>query len=229
METRGIGNDAANPRVRMIGWPPGPARGGRGYDQSANANDHPDFNGKIHKRRLLTPADYNSRAEREGWGSRVHPDLTFVQPELRTLRDLWFEIQQKKGAMPARTDFDAKTLKPFLSHIGIIDCIPQEKRRSRYRIRLQGDELTRLFGEQAGRFIDEYLPRQSLERWEMGYDVAIDFGRPVRFTQKFVLPLLSHLDGEAFSAPLAAEDNAARGLLTALYVRPKAGVIAETG
>jgi len=212
----------------MIGWK-GAAGGEGDHDQSAaNANDHPDYDGKIHKRPLLTPADYNSRAEREGWGARVHPDLTFVQPELRTLRDLWFEIQEKKGAMPARADFDAKTLKPFLPHIGIIDCISQVGRRSRYRVRVQGAELARLFGVQTGRFIDEYFPRQSLVRWEMGYDVAIDFGRPVRFTQKFVLPLLSHLDGEAFSAPLAAEDKAARGLLTALYVSPKAGVIAET-
>ena len=211
----------------MINWR-GPTGGGGKGGMPEGANDHPDFNGKTYKRRLLTPADYNLQAEREGWGSRVHPDLTFVQPELRALRDLWFAVADKKKSLPAREDFDASSLEPFLPHMGLIECISQQNGRSRYRVREQGTEMARLFGETAGRFIDEYFPRQSLVRWEMGYDVAIDFGRPVRFTQKFVLPLMSHLDGEAFSAPIVGEGRATRSLLTALYVRPRSGVIAET-
>jgi hypothetical protein len=208
--------------INWLGWGKGMA------DQpAANANDHPDFDGKAFRRPLLTLEDYNRRAEQEGWGTRVRTDLDFERAELRALRDLWFEIADKKKAAPAREDFDARTLKPFLPYIGLIDCVPQDKGRSRYRIRLQGTELARLFGDQAGRFIDEHFPRRNLLAWEMGYDVVIDAGRPVRFAQKFALPLLSHLDGESFSAPLAADGKSVRGLLTVLYPKPKEGVIAD--
>jgi hypothetical protein len=213
----------------MISWR-GPA-GGDGEDGplSPNAKDHPDFDGKGYKRRLLTLEDYNRHAEHEGWGTRVREDLDFARPELKVLRDLWFAIADRKKATPARADFDARVLKPYLPHVGLVDCVPQASGRSRYRIRLQGTELARLFGEHTGRFIDEYFPRRNLVAWEMGYDVAIDAGRPVRFVQKFALPLISHLEGESFSAPLAPEGKSARGLLTALYVKPKEGVIADAG
>jgi hypothetical protein len=196
----------------------------------APANEHPDFDpatGTL-KRRLLTPAAYNLHAESEGWGARAHTDLTFERPELNALRDLWFSIADKKKATPTRADFDARTLKPFLPNVALLDCVPQAKGRSRYRIRLQGTELARLFGEQTGVFIDEYFPSRSLVRWEMGYDVVIDNGVPLRFTSRFVLPLLSHLDGESFSAPLAADGKTPRGLLTALYAKPKEGVVAKS-
>jgi hypothetical protein len=210
--------------IKWLTW--GKAENGQ---MPANANDHPDFDGKIFKRRVLTLADYNRRAEQEGWGTRVRTDLDFECVELKALRDLWFEIADWKKAPPAREDFDARALKPFLPHIGLIDCVPQAEGRSRYRVRLQGTELARLLGDQTGYFIDDFLPKRNLLAWEMGYDVVIDAGRPVRFAQKFALPLMSHLDGESFSAPLAANGNSVRGLLTALYPKPKEGVIAEAG
>ena len=210
--------------MAWLGW-----RKGRGDKIAVEPNDHPDFDGKAFKRRLLTLEDFNRHAQQEGLGSRVRLDLDFEQAELRTLRDLWFEIADRKKALPARTDFDDILLRPFLPHVGLVDCIPQDNARSRYRIRFQGSELVRLLGNQTGHFIDEFLPKRILTAWEMGYDMVVDAGHPVRLAQKWALPLLSHLEGETFSAPLADGGRAPRGLLTAVYVRPKDGLITEAG
>jgi hypothetical protein len=198
-------------------------------ETAAKASDHPDFDGKALKRKLVTLEDFNRHAQQEGLGSRVRMDLDFERAELQTLRDLWFEIADRKRTLPAYEDFDEAILNPFMPHIGIIDCIPQDNARSRYRVRFQGRELARLLGDQTGHFIDEFLPKRILIAWEMGYDMVIDAGRPVRIAQKLALPLLSHLDAETFSAPLGTGGKSARGLLTALYPKPKEGVIADGG
>jgi len=210
----------------MITWQPPGNDNGSGEDPSKVA-DHPDFDRSAgtYKRELWTPESYNSFAESHGWGSRCYSELNFERPELNSLRDLWFSIAEKKNGPPSRADFDARTLKPFLPNISLVDCVAQKKGRSRYRFRLQGTELTRLFGEQTGRYADEFFPPDNLPRWTMGYDVVIDGRRPVRFTSRFVLPLVSHLDGESFSAPLVSEDKHGWGILGALYVKPKEGIV----
>ena len=208
----------------MITWRP---KRGEGGEEPPAPETHPDFDpgtGK-YKRALVTPADYNAWAEARGLGGRCQTDLAFHQPELKQLCELWLGIANLKGTLPARSDFDATALKPFMTNLAIVECIPQEKARSRYRFRQVGSELVRLFGDRTAQYADEYFPGESLQAWLMGYDIVIDAGAPIRFTQKFVLPLMSHLQGESFSAPLAAEGKSARGLLTALYVRPKEGVV----
>ena len=204
----------------MITWKPPEGSG-------PNVADHPDFDraSGTYKRPLMTPDSYNAYAESHGWNSRCYSDLQFVQPELNQLRDLWFSVAQKKEAPPSRADFDARVLKPFLTNISLVDCVAQSIGRSRYRFRLSGTELTRLFGEQTGRYADEFFPPASLPRWLMGYDVVIDTQTPVRFTSRFILPLLSHLDGESFSAPLVSEGKHGWGILAAMYVRPRTGVV----
>ena len=205
----------------------GPSGDGLSGDDPPAAEEHPDLDPATGnwKRPRVTPAGYNAYAEKSGWSARVQPDLVFRQPELMKLCELWLEVANRKGSLPARTDFDAAALQPFVTHIAFVECIPQKAGRSRYRIRQIGSELVRLFGDRTGQYIDEYFPANSLPAWLMGYDVVVDAGAPMRITQKFILPLMSHLEGEAFSAPLAAEGKSARGLFTALYVRPKEGVV----
>jgi hypothetical protein len=207
----------------MISWQP-PGGDGSGADAS---RAHPDFDAAsgTYKREFWTCEKYNHYAESHGWNSRCYSELQFETPQLNQLRDTWFEIAEKKKGPPSRADFDARTLKPFLTNISLVDCVTQKKGRSRYRFRLVGSELTRLFGDQTGRYADEFFPPASLPRWVMAYDIVIDTGRPMRFTSRFILPLISHLDGESFSAPLVSEGKHGWGLLTALYVKPRAGVV----
>jgi hypothetical protein len=175
-----------------------------------------------------SPAAHNVFAEKAGWGTRCYTALEFERPELNALRDVWFEIASRKST-PTRADFDARTLKPFLNHVTFVDRFCGEDSRPRYRIRLMGSEVARLFGEQTGRFVDEFIPPQNLPRWTMGYDVVMHAGVPLRFTSRFELPQVSFLDGESFSAPLARKGDTPSGILSALYVKPKESLGARAG
>lgn len=189
--------------------------------------DHPDFDRKTGtwKRRLWTPAEHNLHAEVVG--ASCYTDLAFARPELNAVRDAWFAAAAKsKALVPTLTDFGTK-LSPFLAHVTIVDCLPQPHTRSRYRVRLQGSETTKLFGDLTARYFDEYFPRENLPRWLMGFDVVIDTNAPLRFITRFELPLLSHLEGEAFSAPLASEEASARTILSVLFVQPTRGIVAD--
>ena len=205
----------------MVDWRRWFERGARASgDQASTSADHPDFDRKTGawKRRLWTPAEHNLHAEVVG--ASCYTDLDFVRPELRAARDAWFlAADRRKTALPSLSDF-GETLAPFIEHISIVDCLPQPQARSRYRIRMQGAETTKLFGDQTERYFDEYFPRENLPRWLMGFDVVIDMNLPLRFVTRFELPLLSHLEGEALSAPVASEQAGARSILSVLYVQP---------
>jgi hypothetical protein len=173
---------------------------------------------------MATPPDpvaaLNARAAAMHWGMRCDDGLDFVRPELRALSALWQEKARATG-WPSRADFDARSLKPFLPHVSIVERVTGEDGAWRYRYRLVGTAMVRLFGEVTGRFLDESLPAPFLERWTLGYDTVLARGAPVRFVSKFELPQVNWLDGESFSAALSNGAEPPNLILGALYVTPR--------
>jgi len=165
-------------------------------------------------------AALNARAVAMRWGMHVDRDLAFVQPELKALCALWREKARATGR-PSRADFDARSLKAFLPHVSIVERIAGADGAWRYRFRLSGTALVRLFGETTGRFLDEFIPEPFLERWTLGYDTVLASNAPLRFVSRFELPQVSWLDGESFSAALSNGAEPPRVVLGALYVTPK--------
>src|ERR1700743_2928394 len=96
----------------------------------------------------------NTLAKNEGWAMRVDTTLQFDAPELNALREVWAEKAKAAGGLPSRADFDARTLKPFLRHISIIERATNGAGRMSYRYRFYGSALAQRFGEQTGRFIE---------------------------------------------------------------------------
>jgi hypothetical protein len=165
-------------------------------------------------------AALNARSIAMHWGMRCDDTLDFVRPELKALSALWHEKARETG-WPSRADFDARSLLPFLPHVSIVERVTGEDGARRYRYRLIGTALVRLFGEATGRFLDESIPAQFLERWTLGYDTVLALRTPVRFLSKFELPQVSWLDGESFSVPLSNGAEPPNMILGALYVTPK--------
>ncbi len=162
------------------------------------------------------PGRYNAHARALGWTTRCFAQLDFYTPELNALRDLW-AAKSAGGHWPARADFDARALKPFLRNLAIVERTPAPVR---YRLRYFGSDFVRLFGEQSDRFIDQYLPEANLPRWTLGYDTVLAGSVPLRFTARFQLPAIDYLKAESFSAPLSNGGAPPDMLLTAMYVSP---------
>jgi hypothetical protein len=69
------------------------------------------------------------------------------------------EYWQRKGeskGMPARADIDPLDIPQLLANIFLIDVVPGEPRR--FRFRLVGTRITELEGEMTNRFLDEFIP-----------------------------------------------------------------------
>jgi hypothetical protein len=169
----------------------------------------------------------NALAIAMGWGTRCYEDLDFVQPELNALRDVWRTKALAIGPL-SRTDLDARLLKPFLPHISLIERAAEPSGAARYRMRLCGSEIVRRFGEQTGRFVDDFIPAKLLPRWTASTDAVLGCIAPLRLVSRFEAPQVSWLDGETFAAPLANGGAPPDTIFTATYFA-KRQPLAATG
>jgi hypothetical protein len=170
----------------------------------------------------------NQKSKQEGWAMRADTTLNFDAPELNQLRDIYLAKAKAVGGLPARGDFEARTLKPFLRHISIIERAVNNAGRMSYRYRYYGSALAQRFGEQTGMFIEMSIPHDRLPRWIAGYDAVLDAPGPMRFLSYFEIPRISYLNGESFSAPLSNGGRKPNTILACTYFTPKAHAMAET-
>lgn len=170
----------------------------------------------------------NETAVRNGWAMRVDTTLRFNAPQLNALRDLWRAKAEAARGLPPRSAFDARTLKPFLSHISIVERAVNPQGRTSYRFRFYGTELVRYFGEQTGQFIENFIPEDRLERWISGYDAVLAGDSPIRFLSYFEMPHVSFINGESLSAPIFTGEHPPNTILAATYFTPKSIALADT-
>ena len=160
-------------------------------------------------------ASLNARAEALGWQVRWSVATRFDDPELNSLLSLWYE----KAALgfPTRADFSLKQLKAVLPDISIIERV-YAKSGPRYRVRLVGTAIAQSFGEQTGKYIDDFVPPELMDRWAGGYAAILETGKPIRVVNKFALPQVNYLYGEALSAPLADSKGEPNLVLSVTYM-----------
>jgi hypothetical protein len=164
--------------------------------------------------------DLDRKARAEGWPFRCDATLDFGRRELNALRDLWKARAVGKIA-PSRADFDARSLKPYLRHILIIERVFVGPDRWRYRTRLAGTALTEIIGDHTGKFLEEQLPLELVPRWSSVYDAVLDGAQPLRLIADFELPQLSFLRGEALIAPLSDRSGRLTLMFGCIYFAPK--------
>ena len=161
---------------------------------------------------------YNARAVAEGWQSRSDPQLAFGRQALSDLLAVWDE--KAGGGVPARSAFDARSLKQVMPYLIIAERIIEEG-KSRWRYRYFGTEMVRLLGEYTGRYLDQVLPAEHVSRWSFCYDIAIDTPAPMRLMVGYQLAKLDYYDGEVLQVPLANDKGEVNLVMGVTFVRPK--------
>lgn len=151
---------------------------------------------------------------------RFDTELEFERPELNQLRDIWKQKVADR-AICARADFDARTIKPFMRHLNILETVRQPDGSRRYRHRYQGSALVEVFGEQTNHYLDEFIPRDKLVRWHAGLDLAVLSGRPIRFVINFTSPQISYLKSECIAIPVSDDGQTVNMVLAFNYFGPK--------
>lgn len=170
---------------------------------------------------ILDPAlAFNRRAQTEGWPARCDSTLCFNRPELNAVRDIW-HARAVGNAVPSRTAFDARSLKPFLPNITIIERVFVDATKWRYRTRLAGTAIVEVLGENTGKFFDAHTPRELLTGWTRVCDIVLDTAAPIRFSFDIQQPRISYLSGESLIAPIADKHDAISLILVCAYFHPK--------
>jgi hypothetical protein len=157
-------------------------------------------------RPIASAAEFNALAAREGWPTLCDRTLRFDRPELASLLSLW---KQKAGSsgIPARADMTPRVLKPFLHDVAIYERVLDGAGGRRYRVRLMGDNVGRVMGDLAGKFIDQVVAQKFLPRWYASLDATLGAGTPLRFLSRSDTNDMSFLVAEYFSAPLLGPDG----------------------
>ncbi len=164
--------------------------------------------------------DLDRKAKLEGWPFHCDAALEFERAELNAVRDLWRSFAVGKPA-PSRADFDARTLKPYLKNILIIERVFSGPERWRYRTRLTGTTVAEILGNSTGKFLEEQVPLELVPRWAATYDAILGSGQPLRLVADFELPQLAFLRGEALIAPLTDRDGELTLILSCAYFKPR--------
>jgi hypothetical protein len=158
-------------------------------------------------------AEFNARAEAEDWPVRCDDTCVFDSPDLVSVFELW-RTKANGGRIPSRDAFDLRSLKSSAQNITIVQRVEEDGER-RFRMRLVGSGVARIFGESTGRCIDEIVPPPLLPSWLAGYDLVLSQSGPLRFESWFRIPGADMFRGESFCAPVCGPDGVADMVLGA--------------
>lgn len=163
--------------------------------------------------------EYNRRAERDGWPSRVDATLAFDAPLLREALAAWRAAAGER-ALPRRIDMTPRRMKRFLSHVAVLDIV-REAGRTRYRVRVAGTALERTFGGLAGRFLDEALPEPFRSRWAATLKVPLSARCAVRSIGRVEYLNQVYLTAETFYGPLGDDPAEPDAMLVVVHTHDK--------
>jgi hypothetical protein len=123
--------------------------------------------------------------------------LTIQHKELAALHRFWLALS-KDGRLPARHDFLAEDLAPWIGHISLLEV---ERDPLRFRFIVHGGHFTLLAGKSlTGRYLEEGLTprhrdqvlasyRETVETRQAIYCHHIDHSLPWRELDRLLLPL----------------------------------------
>jgi hypothetical protein len=163
---------------------------------------------------------FNARAKRAGWTMTCGPAQGFRRRELSNALALW---REKAGTriMPARSDMTARVMKPYLSHMSLLERVGSGA-SARYRGRLHGTALASYAGDKTGLFLDDVLPAHLVGGYTGVYDTVLELKLPLRVVSHYQAPEISYLVGENLVAPLSLSSNATPLILSVTYAEPRA-------
>ena len=147
-------------------------------------------------------------------------ELKFERVELNQLREIWREKSRARGCAK-RADFDARTLKPYLRNMLILDVVEQDDGTRRYKYRYMGSAIVEVFGEQTQRFVDDFIPPDKIARWRAGHDLIVLSGRALRLVVNYTSPQINYLGSEGLFFPLVDDKDQVVQIMGFNYLKPR--------
>jgi len=156
----------------------------------------------------------------EGAGEpiQIHDDLAFERP-VNGLALAYWRDRCAGRTMPARTDIDPAGMRGFITNVGLVDVLTDERGQPAFRVRLAGTAIEDVFGPMQGKLLRE-LPPYFAARWTGLFVAMADDGVPRRITTRVAFKSQDFLRLEALFAPLSDAPPRVTMLFVCLAVWP---------
>jgi hypothetical protein len=129
-------------------------------------------------------------------------DLQFTRQSTQRACAYWISLRGNRK-MPQRQDLSPVKMRDFLPNVNLIDIVSDVSESTPdFRVSLQGQHGTDVYGQVANRPLDEVLPPNVVQRWRQAFLTCFQAERPVRFCSKMLIGGRAWLEGEALLAPL---------------------------
>jgi len=165
-------------------------------------------------------AEFNAWAERDGWSTRADASLQFRSPKLRECLEVFTRAADGR-AIAARAALTPRAMKNFLSNVVVWDVLRGDG-GIRFRVRVMGTPLQRIWRGKAGDFIDEVVPEPFRNRWHRSGNLSLEVGAPLRFSGTVQFANQTFYHSETFQTPLADPGEAPNAILFVHIVEPRA-------
>ncbi|MEZ5831157.1 MAG: PAS domain-containing protein [Dongiaceae bacterium] len=139
-----------------------------------------------------------------------------LRQEFEAIQRRWQELC-RDGNLPARADFPAESLAPWMGHIQIVELVRGDD-MSRYRVRLAGTRIVYYEGrDNTGLFLDEVIPTDQRDEILAPYARCAESRVPVygSFYSCSETAISSKL--ERLILPLATDGRTVDQFLVAIY------------
>jgi hypothetical protein len=155
---------------------------------------------------------FNRLAAGKGWSARCDSALAFERQELAGIADLW----RSKAAhgLPKRSDFSARELLTYMPQLALFEAAGEQ----RFRFRLLGTALMRIYGEATGRFVDEHFSPLVAEVWAASLTTTLKAGVPLRYKGRVTHEKSDFFRVESVQMPLSECGGAADRVMLVMYL-----------
>lgn len=139
-------------------------------------------------------------------------DLQFTRQPTQRACAYWMSLCADRK-MPRRQELSPARMREFLPNVNLIDIVCDASGAiPDFRVSLQGQHGTDIYGQVANRALEEVLPPHVVQRWRQAFLTCFRAGQPVRFCSKLLIGGKAWLEGEAFLAPLGDDETGVHSL-----------------
>lgn len=139
-------------------------------------------------------------------------DLQFSRHPTRRACAYWISLCGDRR-MPRRQELSPAKMRDYLPNVNLIDIVSDlSESTPDFRVSLQGQHGTEVYGQVANRPLDEVLPPNVVQRWRQAFLTCFEAARPVRFCSKMLIGGRAWPEGEALLAPLGDDQAGVQSL-----------------
>jgi hypothetical protein len=139
-------------------------------------------------------------------------DLQFTRQPTQHACAYWLSLCGDRK-MPRRQELSPAKMRDFLPSVNLIDVTSHASETvPDFRVSLQGQHGSDVYGQVANRPLEEVLPPHVVQRWRHAFLTCFQAERPVRFCSKMLIGGRAWLEGEALMAPLGDDHTGVQSL-----------------